>query len=86
MGMKWRTKDGRVLDVEEMETDHLKSCIKLMRSAGFMSMSEFWAYLKVPWGNMGECAEMAVEQEMRAAKPTFAIDKMEEELERRGHD
>ena len=28
--MKWKTKDGKILDVKDMTTDHIKNCLKML--------------------------------------------------------
>jgi hypothetical protein len=30
--MKWKTKDGRILDVKDMTTDHIKNCLKMLET------------------------------------------------------
>lgn len=30
--MKWKTKDGQILDVKDMTTDHIKNCIKMLET------------------------------------------------------
>ena len=30
--MKWKTKDGQILDVKDMTTEHIKNCLKMLET------------------------------------------------------
>lgn len=56
----WKTRDGREIPIEDMETSHIKNAQALLRRKGFVEKSTFIFYLRVP-GTMGEFAQMAYE-------------------------
>lgn len=79
----WITKDKRKLLVTEMETEHIKNCIKMLKRAGYCSMEDFnsaWAGLSML---RGEMALYYAEQEVDTMTPHPAIDVFEMELAKR---
>ena len=39
--MQWACKDGRVIDIEDMETSHLQNTINMLRRKGFVTAKEY---------------------------------------------
>ena len=65
--MKWRTKDGRELDIKKMSTDHLKNTVAMLKRH---SPNIDWAvklspYLSEAAANASEHAADAIEMELR---------------------
>jgi hypothetical protein len=83
MGLSWRTKDGRVLTPKQMETDHIKNCLAMLKKAGYCSESNYINALGSAYSLQGEYAQMYAENEISNMKPTRMIDEFEEELEKR---
>ena len=79
----WKCKDGRVLDISAMTTDHIKNCIAMMRRKGFVSVEEFRYYLCADTSAMGDGAYDAFENEMSSLRFCRAIDAMEAEVNKR---
>ena len=79
--MKWTCKDGRVLDIKDMETSHLCNALNMLRRKGYCTPDEYLDASAYAFSPMtGEMAAMAVENELMHMKPTSAISKMEREL------
>lgn len=83
MALRWKTKDGRILTPKQMETDHIKNCLQMLRKKGYVSESEFIDSLGSAYSLQGEYAQMYAENEIASMKPTRMIDEFEEELEQR---
>lgn len=81
--MKWKCKDGRVLSVSEMDTDHIKSAMAMLRRNQYVSAREFADAVCSTAGIGGEMASYYAEQEIAGMKPTQMLDEMEAELEKR---
>lgn len=81
--MKWRCKDGRVLSVSEMGTDHIKSAMVVLRRNRYVSRRDFADAVCSMASIGGEMASYYAEQELAGMKPTQMLDEMEAELEKR---
>ncbi len=78
--MKWTTKDGRVLRLSEMSTDHLKNAAAMLRRKGYCSVDEFelsWSALSMC---QGEMASYYAEQACADLRPTRALDALDAEI------
>lgn len=81
--MQWTTRDGRKLDIEKMDTDHIQNSLAMLKRNGRVSMKTLTPYLRgVP---RGEGAQMLFEQEFNhvADHADPFIDAFEDELTRR---
>ena len=82
--MRWRCKDGRVLELAEIETDHLKNIVHYLRSKGAVTPDEYIDCLGYACSSSTpDGAAMAAEQELEGMKPMAGLEKLEAELERR---
>lgn len=82
--MKWKCKDGRELDVKDMETSHLKSTIALLRRKGAVTLGEYLSCLAYACSkDTPDGAAMAAEAEVNGMRPWSGLDIMEAELARR---
>lgn len=82
--MKWRCKDGRELELHEIETNHLKNIIAMVRRNGVVTPRTYVSCL------MYACSEQtpqgaadAAEEEWRRMKPWKGLELLEAELEKR---
>ncbi len=79
----WVTRDGRVLLMSEMETDHLRNTIAMLRRKGYCTLAEF----DEAWMSMsllrGEYALMAAEESVAMMHPSRVLEQLEAELARR---
>lgn len=82
MGLKWTTRDGRVLEVSEMHPAHLRNCIAMIRRQGFCSMREFYQAINHS-AYLGDNAREAAAESICKMNPTLVIDALEQELEKR---
>jgi len=78
--MKWRTKDGRIIDIKTMETAHIKNCVAMLEKAGYVSIEDFSASVSAMGSLNGEYAQMAAENEVWAMKPVATLDAFYNEL------
>lgn len=82
--MKWKCKDGRVLEVSEMGTDHLKNTIAMLRRNGVVTPDEFLSCLAYACsGDTPDGAAMAAEAEVDGMKQWNGLEVLEDELARR---
>lgn len=84
--MKWKTKDGREIEISEMADSHLLNTYKMLRRKGFISPKTFRFYLTCAGPN-GEMAQDAFDQELDRVLDSPVsefIDLFEEEIRRRG--
>jgi hypothetical protein len=58
----WKTKDGRILYIDEMTTEHLRNTIAMLERKGFVSVSQKQFYFNAPQPN-GDGALLAFERE-----------------------
>ena len=61
--MRWKKKNGEMIEVSEMETSHIQNALAMLERKGFVGPSEVNFYLTCRPPN-GEYAQMAFEQEM----------------------
>ena len=78
---KWKTKEGKEIEIKDMETSHIKNCLNMLERKGFVSMTTLDLYLSCSDPN-GEMAQIAFEQELMDLRVTNFIDLFTEELER----
>lgn len=83
---QWTTRDGRVIDVKDMETSHVQRALAMLKRKGCVGPSTVLAYLSGP-RPQGEFAQDAFNEEIdeiatRRIHPF--VDIFEAELERRG--
>jgi hypothetical protein len=82
--MKWKCWDGRVLDIKEMTTEHLKNVIAMLRRNRVVTFDEYLSCAAHACsGSCGEYSAMAAESELDSMKPWAGLEKLEAELERR---
>ena len=85
--LKWRCKDGRMLDIKDMTTAHLKNTIAMLRRNNVVTPDEFFNCAAYACSSTsGEYAAMAAEQELMLMKPWHGLELMEAELARRGNE
>lgn len=79
----WTCRDGRVLNIAEMDTKHLANTVRMLRQKGFVSTDEFDNAARSLSGMRGEYASMAAENEFASMKVNAALGPLEEELQKR---
>lgn len=77
----WKTLDGQTLEMEEMTTDHLKNCIKMLRDNGFVSWTEFEIF-NSKYDDPTKI-KSSKDKEFLHKRPTITLDDLEEELKKR---
>ena len=85
--MKWKTKDNGELEIKDMDTSHIKSCIKLLEHKGYISARTLAIYLSAPTDDMGDMALDCFNREFDdiCKRPVSAyLTEFEKELETRG--
>jgi hypothetical protein len=84
--MKWKCKDGREIELRDMETGHLKNAIAMLRRQNVVTEDEFLSCAAYACSSSsGEYAAMAAENEMMNMRPWKGLKMMEAELGRREH-
>ena len=78
--MKWKCKDGRVLDIQSMTTDHLKNTISMLRRNKFITPDEYLDMLSCAYSFQGEMAQYYAEQDLGNYSPSNTLAYMEETL------
>ena len=82
--MKWTCKDGRVLDIRDMDTQHLRNAVNMLRRKGAVTAYEFESCARYAFSSMsGDMASMAAENELMRMIPYKPLEVMERELEKR---
>lgn len=81
--MKWKCKDGRELELHEIETDHLKNIITWLRRQGVTTTDEFLDCLGASASVSGEFAQMALDNEAMSMTPWKDLELLEAELKKR---
>ena len=85
MKKKWKTKDGKEIAVEDMETSHIENALALLEREGFIGEETLNFYLSTS-GPSGDIAQYYFEQEQdqvfRSPISSF-IDLFEKELMKR---
>jgi len=83
--MKWKTKDGQLLEVGEMETSHIENSLVMLKDKGFIATSTLNFYLtcSTPNGDKAvDCFEAEFEEIINAPISSF-IDLFKAELVKR---
>lgn len=80
----WITKDKRQVRIDEMDDNHLKNTIAMLRRQGCCTLEELDCLFAAPLSEMGDMASYAVEQEQASARPSKALSYLVEEAEKRG--
>lgn len=84
--MKWKCKDGRELDIKDMETSHLKNAVAMLRRKGVVTPDEYFSCLAYACsGDTPDGAAMAAEAEADGMKPWADLEVMEHELSSRAN-
>lgn len=82
--MKWKCKDGRIIDIKDIETDHLRNIINMLRRKGVVTPDEYLSCLAYACsGDTPDGAAMAAEAEVDRMKPWAKLELLEAELGRR---
>lgn len=77
----WKCKDGRVLEISGMDTQHIQNTLAMLRRKGFMSPDEAVMCMTNP--PTGDGAYDAWESEMDAIRVSHSIPHLEKELAKR---
>jgi hypothetical protein len=84
--MKWKCKDGREIELRDMETVHIRNAIAMLRRQNVVTEDEFLSCAAYACSsNSGEYAAMAAENEMINMRPWKGLEIMESELASRGN-
>ena len=78
---KWTTKDGRVLNISDMTTEHIKNTIAMLERKGFVTPKDFSYYFSCV--HQGDIAQMEFERELDRVKPCIPLVWLKEELSKR---
>lgn len=82
--MKWRCKDGREIELHEIETGHLKNIIEMLRRKGVVSPRVYFSCLAYSCSSdTPDGAAMAAETEWLSMKPWKGMELLEAELDKR---
>lgn len=83
---RWKTRDGRVISVKDMETSHVQRALAMLKRKGFVGPSTVLAYLSgpVPQGEHAQDAFNAEFAEITTRPMNPFVDIFENELKRRG--
>ena len=85
---KWKTQDGRIIDVKDMDISHIENTITMLGDKGFVSAETVRFYLTCLEPN-GEGAQFALERERNfffSKTPSRWIDVLETEIKRRNNE
>lgn len=78
----WKTRDGRVIPITEMETEHIRNVVEMIRKVGAISVHEAALMFAAPPPH-GERAYDAWEEELMNLKVSRYLDPLLIELRRR---
>ena len=82
--MKWKRKDGRLIDIKDMGTAHLNNAVVMLRLKGFVTDDEFLSCLAYACaGDTPDGAASAAEGELANMKVWHGLADMEAELANR---
>ena len=82
---KWNCKNGKEIEIKDMETSHIENSIKMLERQGFVAKST-WDFYSTCSGPTGEHAQDAFEAEQNSVfdkMPTSWIDAFKDELKKR---
>lgn len=82
--MKWKCRDGHELELHEIETDHLRNIVRMLRRKGAVSSDEFFscaAYAGSP--DTPDGAAYSAEMELISMRPWKGMELLEAELDKR---
>lgn len=79
----WTKRDGTKIAIADMDTQHIKNAIAMMRRNGFCRFGSFWSMVRASRLPMGEGAADSLEREVANARPHPILDALEDELARR---
>ena len=83
--MKWKTKEGKLIEVKDMSTSHIKNSLAMLKRKGFIAQSTLKSYLfcPSPRGDMAQyCFDQEFDRILNCPVSSF-IDKFESELIKR---
>jgi hypothetical protein len=83
----WKTKEGKILQICEMETSHILNCLNMLDRNGYMSAKGFISIMNVDYDSMPDGAQMAFDDvidEVCEKLPVTVYNYLLEELEERG--
>lgn len=81
--MKWRCADGRLIEIADMATDHLKNAAAHLRRNRVVTPDEWWRGVAAAASCQGEMASYYADQEVTGMIPSRKLAAMEDELRRR---
>jgi len=81
--VKWKTKDGRVLKISEMETAHIENTIAMLERNGFCTPDDFWSAVSGASSLNGEYAQDAADEQIAGLKPVAILEHLYGELSAR---
>lgn len=82
----WKTRDGRVLNIKDMETSHIINCIKMLEDDECVGKREVIDILSGPFPT-GDMASLEFDRVIDQASEMYVCDELDwfkEELEKRG--
>lgn len=82
--LKWRCRNGRVIPIDAMDTEHIKNCIVMLRRNGLCTIEEFDVALASSASLQGDMASYYGEQTVAEMKPSKKLSAFIQELESRG--
>jgi len=85
----WKTKDGRILYIKDMSTDHIRNCINMLENKGFVSYRTLSIYLNANTNMMSDGALMAFDYELEqiSKRPVSkSLDWLRDEFKQRGYE
>ena len=77
--MQWQLKDGTLIDIESMDTKHIKNCIELLKKRGFVGYQERSDFLYSPKSTLTKKEKEILEKKIESGW----IDLFQKELKRR---
>lgn len=78
----WTTRDGQVLKIKDMETDHIVNCIKMLRRGAERKLQdEISAGYNFLSGVSGEFAQDAIDSELNELNNMTGLDFLERRYE-----
>jgi len=83
--MKWKTKDGREIEISNMETSHIENTLAMLKRNGAISVEtlEFYLTCHPPNGDMAMDAFEKEFEDIVSSPVCKAMGALERELEKR---